>query len=130
MQISPKHTLPAIINKIHAKRSALFLQKLILFDPEPTTEGSVRHYDYDCEAIHILVSFFKKKQQNILLKSFNAIRLSPFLPPRRLSNTERKPWNGTTRRSNNTTFTNSEGTPIKYGGLSTIRSRENDKSHL
>ena len=107
MQINPEHALLAVFNKMQAKRSALFLQKLVLFDPDPTTEGSVRHYDYDCEAIHILISFFKKKQQNILLKFFNVIKLSPFLPPRRLSNTERKPWNGTTRRSNNTTFTNS-----------------------
>ncbi len=78
MRINPKHSLPNILHKIKAKRSALFLQRLVLFDPEPTTEDSVRHYDYDCEAIHILVGFFKKKQQNILLKSFNSIKISPF----------------------------------------------------
>jgi hypothetical protein len=131
MQTDPKHRLPTLLANILAKRSALFLQKLILFEPDLDSSQHVRHYDYDCEGIQILAGFFKKKQQSILLKTFNSIRTFPSLPPRRLSTTERKQWNGTTRRTNlNSTFTASEGTPVKYAGLSTIRSKENDENHL
>jgi hypothetical protein len=51
MRTSPKHRLPLLLNNIQAKRSALFLQKLVLFESDPQSDGSVRHYDYDCEGM-------------------------------------------------------------------------------
>ena len=48
MKASPKQRLPFLLSNLQAKRSALFLQKLFLFDSDPSSDGSVRHYDYDC----------------------------------------------------------------------------------
>lgn len=77
----------------------------------------------------MLAGFFKKKQQSILVKTFNLIKTGPVVTTRRLPTSERKPFNGTTRRTNlNSTFTASEVSPIKRAELYTIRSNKNDEN--
>lgn len=62
--------LPNVLARLVLKRSALFIQKLVLFEDEAEDEGEVRHYDYDCEGLETLLGFFRKKQQSLLLRAF------------------------------------------------------------
>jgi hypothetical protein len=127
---NPKLKLPSLLQTLYSRRSAVFLQRLVLFEPTSDNDEPIRHYDYDCEGLEILAGFFKKKHQNILMKAFNQVKAPSFLMARP-SATDRRQWKGTTRRTNlNSTFTASDGSPIKNAGLSTIRSRVNDENIL
>lgn len=113
-----KTILAEVMARLVLKRSALFFQKLVLFEEEVEDDGDVRHYDYDCEGLETLLGFFRKKQQAHLLRAFEILKTPQRSLTYRGPATERIIPKGNTRRTNiNTTFTASDASPIKKFGF-------------
>jgi len=66
-----KSRLPKLLAKLITGRYSIVLKRLILFDDNSSVDDSVGYYDHICEGISILVDFFCKKRQTLLLKVFS-----------------------------------------------------------
>lgn len=115
--IGDKSELPRALGQLGRRVSALFFKRLVLFEEEQAVNDQVRHYDYDCEGAEVLLGFFKKKQQALLVRAMNCIREAH--PPLRAHNPT---LNEATKRTNlNSTFVVSDASPIRIANAHSRR---------
>jgi len=125
--LSPKEELPFVLSTLYLKRSLLLFQKLVLYSEDAESDRSVRHYDYECEGLEVLAGFFRKKRQSLIMKAFNLIKTVSSAAVRVYANSDRKAANGATQRTFlNTTFSNSDRSPLKLTALKHLRPNKVD----
>jgi hypothetical protein len=69
-----KFYLPHVLNGMMTKLSALFFQKLILFDNEVLESKNLRHYDFECEGLMGLVNFCERRINKNQIYAFQTLK--------------------------------------------------------
>ena len=66
--------LPYVLEGILTKLSALFFQKLVLYDSQALESKSVRHYDFECEGLITLINFLERKVNKNQVFAFQMLK--------------------------------------------------------